>query len=247
MNTPKPIIALDCDDVIVATGELLVNHYNQLHGTTVRPQDFYSKDYEHVWRAEPETATRDLFAYLLTEEYIQLAPMENAAAVLRKLAEQYTLYIVTGRPDETEQATLQWIEKYLPGIFEQVIFTNFFKLNDSKGALRTKADVCKELGAQWLVDDHLYHIHNVADQGITGLLFGDLPWEQLESPSPHIVKIKDWQGLEAYFLTAKKVIPNFKSEQEAADFWNTHDSTEYVDWSQATQVDANSGNGRQSH
>lgn len=89
--------------------------------------------------------------------------------------------------------------KYLPNIFEQIVFTNFFKLNDSKVALRTKADVCKELSAEWLVDDHLHHIKNVTEQGITGLLFGDLPWEQLESSSSNIVKIKDWQQLGDYF------------------------------------------------
>ncbi len=30
-----------------------------------------------------------------------------------------------------------------------------------------------------------------------------------------------------------KPIPNFKSEDEERDFWATHDSTEYVDWSKA--------------
>ena len=31
---------------------------------------------------------------------------------------------------------------------------------------------------------------------------------------------------------ARKVIPKFKSESQEQDFWATHDSTEYVDWSQ---------------
>ncbi|PIR61746.1 MAG: hypothetical protein COU66_02165 [Candidatus Pacebacteria bacterium CG10_big_fil_rev_8_21_14_0_10_44_11] len=30
-----------------------------------------------------------------------------------------------------------------------------------------------------------------------------------------------------------KNIPNFKSEAEERKFWETHDSTEYVDWSKA--------------
>lgn len=30
-----------------------------------------------------------------------------------------------------------------------------------------------------------------------------------------------------------KSIPNFKSEAEERKFWQTHDSTEYVDWSKA--------------
>lgn len=30
-----------------------------------------------------------------------------------------------------------------------------------------------------------------------------------------------------------KPIPHFKSEDEEREFWQTHDSTEYVDWSKA--------------
>jgi len=33
-----------------------------------------------------------------------------------------------------------------------------------------------------------------------------------------------------------KVIPKFKSEKEWSDFWMTHDSTEYVDWSKARKA-----------
>ena len=33
-----------------------------------------------------------------------------------------------------------------------------------------------------------------------------------------------------------KKIPKFKSEDEEAMFWNTHDSTEYIDWSKAQRV-----------
>ena len=32
-----------------------------------------------------------------------------------------------------------------------------------------------------------------------------------------------------------KPIPKFKSEKEERKFWETHDSTEYVDWSKAVQ------------
>ena len=30
-----------------------------------------------------------------------------------------------------------------------------------------------------------------------------------------------------------KTIPHFKSEQEEKQFWQNHDSTEYIDWDQA--------------
>ncbi|HVZ58793.1 MAG TPA: BrnA antitoxin family protein [Patescibacteria group bacterium] len=33
-----------------------------------------------------------------------------------------------------------------------------------------------------------------------------------------------------------KQIPDFKTFEEEAEFWDTHDSTEYVDWSKAKKV-----------
>lgn len=30
-----------------------------------------------------------------------------------------------------------------------------------------------------------------------------------------------------------KSVPRFKNEDEEAEFWATHDSTEYIDWSKA--------------
>jgi len=33
-----------------------------------------------------------------------------------------------------------------------------------------------------------------------------------------------------------KKIPKFNTEDEDAEFWNTHDSTDYIDWSKAVNV-----------
>ncbi len=33
-----------------------------------------------------------------------------------------------------------------------------------------------------------------------------------------------------------KNIPTFKSDEEEAEFWDTHDTTDYIDWSKAERV-----------
>jgi predicted DNA binding CopG/RHH family protein len=37
-------------------------------------------------------------------------------------------------------------------------------------------------------------------------------------------------------MATKKKVPQFKSEEEERDFWQTHDSTEYVDWKKAERL-----------
>ena len=34
----------------------------------------------------------------------------------------------------------------------------------------------------------------------------------------------------------RKVIPEFRSETEEQEFWATHDSTDYIDWTKATSA-----------
>ena len=34
----------------------------------------------------------------------------------------------------------------------------------------------------------------------------------------------------------KKMIPEFKTEAEEREFWESHDSSEYLDWRQANAV-----------
>ena len=37
-------------------------------------------------------------------------------------------------------------------------------------------------------------------------------------------------------MPTKKQIPKFESEDQERDFWETHDSTDYMDWSKAERV-----------
>jgi predicted DNA binding CopG/RHH family protein len=37
-------------------------------------------------------------------------------------------------------------------------------------------------------------------------------------------------------MSRLKPVPNFRSEAEERKFWETHDSTDYIDWSKAEHV-----------
>ncbi len=37
-------------------------------------------------------------------------------------------------------------------------------------------------------------------------------------------------------MPQKKQIPQFKNEEEERAFWDTHDSTEYIDWTKGKRV-----------
>jgi len=37
-------------------------------------------------------------------------------------------------------------------------------------------------------------------------------------------------------MTKLKKIPDFKSDEEEAEFWNTHSTADYIDWSKAEET-----------
>jgi hypothetical protein len=37
-------------------------------------------------------------------------------------------------------------------------------------------------------------------------------------------------------IVKKKTIPKFKTEDEEREFWATHDSTDFIDWSKAAKI-----------
>jgi len=187
----KPIIAVDCDDVLVSTADQLLDYYYRAHG-------IHLSSYNELWQKLSSEATRTARdTYLDSEEFLQSPAIANAVEVLRKLNSKYELHIVTGRPSFMQDVTLSWLQKHLPDIFESVIFTNSF-VDKTNPAYQTKADVCQQIGAHFLIDDHMQHCEVVSRVGIQAVLFGQYPWNQVDRLPNGIVRCKDWQAVADY-------------------------------------------------
>jgi len=183
-------IAVDCDDVIVPTAGLILQHYNQTYGTRLQLKDFYSNDLS-LWGApDAATAIQRVEAYTKTDEYQQTKPFTEAIEIIRSLHAHHDLHIVTGRADFLQMATTDMLATYFPDIFKTVEFTNFFGTKS-----RPKADVCRELGVDFLIDDHLHHATTVAACGTKVLLFGDYPWNQARELPANIQRVANWQAV----------------------------------------------------
>src|SRR5207302_7910480 len=92
-----------------------------------------------------------------------------------------------GRPGFVDKVTRRWINRNFSGIFEDVIFVSSYYKDG-----RLKGEVCKEIGASVLIDDHLYHAADVVKYGVKCLLFGDYPWSESEELPPGIIRVRNW-------------------------------------------------------
>lgn len=182
----KPAIAVDLDDVVFPCAEGLVAAYNEHYGTNFRPnmpQSTWDVPPEEVQerfnglqlRTTPGMAKPDWF------EEMQVPDRETIEA-LRRLAAKYRLYAVSARHYGLADVTQQSIEKYLPGVFEQVILTRRpVETEDGiKVTTDSKTEIYRQYNMKIAIDDSPHHLERglEGDDAPLGLaiLFGERPW-----------------------------------------------------------------------
>lgn len=181
---------MDCDDVLLPTAPAIINAYNNTYGTTLDLSDFYSHTPEKWGVSDIREASDRVGKFLLSEEHAKIAPEKEVIAAIDTLSRLHELHLVTGRNQSLEGLTLDMITRYFPGRFKSVELTNFYDDNHR----RTKGEVCQELNADILIDDHIEHINSVLESGLKEVIvFGDYPWNQAEVLPVGAMRCRDWQ------------------------------------------------------
>ena len=197
------LIAVDLDDVVHNTVEDILKYHNTTYGTQVTLDQYYGATTRpaETWSAkDDETAIRQVQSYVYTEQYLQSKPDLITKEVLNGLALKHRLIIVTGRADFVIEPTKVWIEKNLPNVFADIIHTNFYRSAvDAKVA--KKVDICRSLGVDVLIDDHLEHVLTTASGGIDCILFGNYVWNQIDDTTlpANVRRCLNWGDVYEYF------------------------------------------------
>lgn len=111
------------------------------------------------------------------------------------LKRYFDLIIVTAREAEFASATHAWLERHFPDIFHDVAFVTTWT-----GSVKdSKADICRELRAEYLIDDNIQHLQLASEAGIKGLLFGDYGWSKNKELPPRTVRVADWKAVKEFF------------------------------------------------
>ena len=97
--------------------------------------------------------------------------------------------------DINVEPTYEWVKKYFPGVFEGVHFVPIWETNNKV----TKAEICQQIGADYLIDDLPRHCNLAAEVGIKALLFGDYSWNRNEEITEGVTRVKDWPAVVEYF------------------------------------------------
>ena len=194
----KQVIAVDIDDVLAATAESLVAYSNQQWGMNLVPED-YRERWGEMWGVDVETERQRATHVHEQRLFRDFTHDEAALPVLTRLAEKYELVIATSRTRNIRDDTLEWLELHYPGLFSDVHQSGLYDEFTAESHLGTKAELIKEIGADYLIDDQPKHCLAVAEAGIETILFGDYSWQRgLELPAG-VTRCHDWAAVGEYF------------------------------------------------
>lgn len=196
--TRKQIIAIDIDDVLTYTAAGWVEFTNETWGTNFSVDD-YSEDWIGVWNVPLADALKRREIVFKSGVHGRFRHNRNAEPVLDEIAKKHRLIIITSRVELVRVETLEWLDKHFDGIFDKVIFTGFYDNDKPESVNVSKADILKDLGADYLIDDQLKHCIASAKAGIKCLLYGDYKWNQTNSLPAGVVRVKDWSEVGRYF------------------------------------------------
>lgn len=200
----KQVIAVDIDDVLFPNSFRLVQTYNRKHGTAIESPAMMVngvlkgtlENLEEHTGLQREVIIEQVEALLSEPEFHDILPLEASQAALAKLAEHFTLIAVSARPKVMVEQSSAWIARHYTGIF-----TNIHILGDKwgHGIFVDKIKLLRDVQASYLIDDLLKNAQEASAAGITGVLFGDYPWNQVDELPTGVIRCKDWAAVAEYF------------------------------------------------
>lgn len=196
----KPIIAVDADDTLFDENTAVRLFHNQKYGTDHSAEDYLEQGvflafWSKIWDVDDVEMNKRYEEFVAFKLKHNLPPLPHALETLKKLKEKYMLLIVTARDERGVQMTHDALTEHYPDVFSGVHFVPLWGGEEKA----TKALICNEVGAEYLIDDSFEHCKLAAESGVKSLLFGHYGWNRYQKIAPGMTRTKDWLAVKEYF------------------------------------------------
>ena len=196
----KPTIAMDIDDCLALFADRLAGYSNDKWGHKLGAED-YLENWATMWGVSWDEVQKRIDTMFVDEEfYPTLGVVEGAREALEELGARYELVALTSRSGSLlGEMTRAWLDKEFPGKFRELRHLGSWASVSEFNLELTKGQVCKELGAEFLIDDQPKHCNAAAEVGVKALLFGDYKWNRAADIHDGVVRTRDWGSVMKYF------------------------------------------------
>jgi 5'(3')-deoxyribonucleotidase len=183
-------VAVDVDEVLAPMFHTIANHRQRMSAKQIKVPVRHPYRYSHALGVTEKESTRLVQEFYETDEFRNMRPITGAVEGIRALKESHDLVVVTGRHDESIDATHEWLNRWFSGYFDDAIFCNHFteKATD-------KASICKSIGADVIIDDSILTCAECLANGTDAINFvGNpvYPWCDESN-----ISCRDWSDIAA--------------------------------------------------
>lgn len=169
-------IAVDFDDVLIPFLTEFLLWHNQNYGTNHRPEENRTFVLNESFGMTTQYWVDRMNEYHRFGYSTDINPDEDALAVLRELKENsHQVAIVTSRPNVHRKHLEKWISQHAGDVVGEL---HMYTQGDQTKATTShnKGEVCLDIGASLLIDDHHRNVGSAVEKGVGGILYGEHAW-----------------------------------------------------------------------
>jgi hypothetical protein len=127
-------------------------------------------------------------------------PIKDAVEAIKILSVNHKIVLITSRDERMEKETAKWVALNIGEEYRENVHVLGNKKTKDKP--KSKGEICKEVGASWLIDDNPEHCLSALQNGVEAILLGDYGWHY-DAPN-HLVICNNWQEILALFDNEKR-------------------------------------------
>ncbi len=191
MNKEKIKIGIDLDEVVADFINKFLEFYNGKYEKNILKEDIKSYN---LWENDffgfdKQGAIQIVDEFYDSELFDEMELIQDATRVIRELSDDFEIFIVTSRPLRFKEKTENFLKNNQ--ILYEIIYSN--EIHNANGS-KNKADICKELGVNILIDDNKDYAKNCAENNIKVFLLSK-PWNSNHEKHENIIKVENWQEI----------------------------------------------------
>jgi len=193
----KMKIGIDIDDVVVefvrGFCEFLSNIENnsfKIEKTAFVFENAYTYDLGKLMGISKEEENKLINDFNKSENFSNLDFLPGAKENISSLENgDNKIFFITSRPLSVEKQTRDFFKKNFPKNNFELYFSG-----EKWGKLKSKGEICSELGVEVMIEDNAYFALDCAKKGIKTFLL-DKPWNQDYEKHENIIRVKDWEEI----------------------------------------------------
>jgi uncharacterized HAD superfamily protein len=196
MDSPSKIIYLDLDDVLCQAARHFLMVVEREFGKRIDYEQLTSFDVGRSCGLTPAEREKLYQVVHCPDELLSMAPIDEAIeAVKRWHGQGFEIAIVTGRPPESYDASIEWLARHEIAYGSFTVVDKYSRFSTEN----TIAISLAELAARrfrWAVEDSLPMAQYLAGVMRVPVALIDCPWNRAGAEHPGISRFQNWRTIE---------------------------------------------------